>query len=92
MRALEEASGKSLERFFDQWVYRPGHPDLRVKIGWDDGLLTVELKQKQKTGDVATFAGTFGAATTGGSDDNSFAVYLAVQCSDTQWPLTTVHP
>ncbi len=56
MRALEEASGKSLERFFDQWVYRPGHPDLRVKITWEDGLLTVEAKQKQKTGDVAVFA------------------------------------
>jgi pimeloyl-ACP methyl ester carboxylesterase len=41
-----------------------------------------------KSGDVATFAGTFGAATTGGSDDNSFAVYLAVQCTDTQWPLS----
>jgi aminopeptidase N len=56
MRALEEASGKSLERFFDQWLYRPGHPELRVKIGWDDGLLTVDLKQKQKGNDVATFA------------------------------------
>jgi pimeloyl-ACP methyl ester carboxylesterase len=41
-----------------------------------------------KSGDIATFAGTFGAATTGGSDDNSFAVYLAVQCTDTQWPLS----
>jgi pimeloyl-ACP methyl ester carboxylesterase len=39
-----------------------------------------------KAGDVATFAGTFGAQTTGGSDDNSFAVYNAVQCTDTQWP------
>ena len=56
MRALEEASGKSLERFFDQWVYRPGHPDLRVKIGYEDGLLTIEVKQKQRTGDIATFA------------------------------------
>ncbi len=55
MRALEEASGKSLERFFDQWVYRPGHPELRVKIGWDDGLLSVEVKQKQKGNDVAVF-------------------------------------
>jgi aminopeptidase N len=55
MRAFEEASGKSLERFFDQWVYRPGHPELRVKIGWDDGLLTVEVKQKQKGNDVAVF-------------------------------------
>jgi pimeloyl-ACP methyl ester carboxylesterase len=41
-----------------------------------------------KSGDVATFAGTFGATTAGGSDDNSFAVYLAVQCTDTQWPLS----
>ena len=32
MRALEEVSGRSLERFFDQWVYRPGHPELKVKI------------------------------------------------------------
>ncbi len=39
-----------------------------------------------KSGDIATFAGTFGAQTTGGSDDNSFAVYNAVQCSDTAWP------
>src|SRR3569833_3111086 len=39
-----------------------------------------------KAGDVATFAHTFGAAATGGSDDNSFAVYNAVQCSDTRWP------
>jgi pimeloyl-ACP methyl ester carboxylesterase len=39
-----------------------------------------------KAGDLATFAGTFGAPTTGGSDDNTFAVYNAVQCTDTQWP------
>jgi aminopeptidase N len=56
MRALEESGGHSLERFFDQWVYRPGHPDLRVKIGYEDGLLTVEVKQKQRGNDVATFA------------------------------------
>jgi aminopeptidase N len=37
MRAFEEVSGTSLERFFDHWVYRPGHPDLRVKIAWEDG-------------------------------------------------------
>jgi pimeloyl-ACP methyl ester carboxylesterase len=39
-----------------------------------------------RSGDDATFVGTFGAQTTGGSDDNSFAVYNAVQCSDVQWP------
>jgi aminopeptidase N len=55
MRAFESVSGESLERFFDQWVYRPGHPDLKVTIGWEDGLLNVRVKQKQKGQDVATF-------------------------------------
>lgn len=45
MRALEESSGKSLERFFDQWVFRAGHPDLEVKIDHGDKLLTVSVKQ-----------------------------------------------
>ena len=56
MRALEEVSGRSLERFFDQWVYRQGHPQLKVKIGWDDGLLNVAVKQTQRTGPTAVFA------------------------------------
>jgi aminopeptidase N len=55
MRAFEAVSGRSLERFFDQWVYRRGHPELKVKIGYEDGLVTVGVKQTQKTGEVATF-------------------------------------
>ncbi len=54
-RALERVSGRSLERFFDQWLYRPGHPDLKVKIGYEDGLVVVDLKQTQKGADVAVF-------------------------------------
>jgi len=45
MRALEESSGKSLERFFEQWVYRAGHPDFEVKVDHSDKLLTVTVKQ-----------------------------------------------
>jgi aminopeptidase N len=56
MRALEEVSGRSLERFFDQWVYRPGHPELSVKVSYDDGLLSVACKQTQKTGETAIFS------------------------------------
>jgi pimeloyl-ACP methyl ester carboxylesterase len=41
-----------------------------------------------KSGDVETFAGTFGGQTTGGSDDNGNAVYLGVQCTDVQWPMS----
>lgn len=55
-RALESVSGKSLERFFDEWVYRPGHPALKLKVSWDDGQLTVSAKQTQKTGNTAVFA------------------------------------
>ncbi|MCC6897961.1 MAG: HEAT repeat domain-containing protein [Polyangiaceae bacterium] len=55
MRALESVSGRSLERFFDAWVYRPGHPVIKVKVGYDDGLLTVAAKQTQKTGETAVF-------------------------------------
>jgi aminopeptidase N len=56
VRALEETSGRSLERFFDQWVYRPGHPVLKAKVAYEDGLLSVSIKQTQKTGEVAVFA------------------------------------
>jgi aminopeptidase N len=47
MRAMEEASGKSLGRFFEQWVYKPGHPELEVTVSWDKAILTVAVKQTQ---------------------------------------------
>lgn len=49
-RVLEEVSGESLERFFDQWVRRPGLPRLKVKVGWDDaaGELRVSAEQTQR--------------------------------------------
>ncbi|MEB2310528.1 MAG: M1 family aminopeptidase [Sorangiineae bacterium] len=56
MRALEGVSGRSLERFFDQWVYRPGHPELRVQISYEHGLLSVSVKQTQASGETAVFA------------------------------------
>ncbi|MGE0326743.1 MAG: M1 family aminopeptidase, partial [Polyangiaceae bacterium] len=55
MRALESVSGKSLERFFDAWVHRPGHPTLKVKVTYSDGHLNVDLKQTQRGQDVAIF-------------------------------------
>jgi aminopeptidase N len=54
-RALEDVSGVSLDAFFDQWVYRPGHPVLKVKISWDDGQLHVSVRQTQKTGEVPVY-------------------------------------
>src|SRR6185369_8760598 len=49
-RALEEQSGRDLGWFFDQWVYRPGYPQLRVTQTWDaaasEAVVTVEQTQK----------------------------------------------
>ncbi len=50
-RAIEDASGRSLGRFFEQWVYRPGHPEIDVEITWDNGVLGVSTKQTQATSD-----------------------------------------
>jgi aminopeptidase N len=55
MRALETESGVSMEEFFDQWVYRPGHPALKVKIAYERGYLSVGVQQTQKGTDVAVF-------------------------------------
>jgi len=48
-KVFEEVSGQSLERFFDQWVKRPGLPRVEVDIKWDDatGSLSVTAEQIQ---------------------------------------------
>jgi aminopeptidase N len=50
-RALEEESGRSLARFFDQAVYKPGHPELDVNVSWERGILALATKQTQSTAD-----------------------------------------
>jgi aminopeptidase N len=51
MRAFEEVSGRSLGKFFEQAVYKPGHPECDVGVTWDKGVLTVSVKQHQATTD-----------------------------------------
>lgn len=46
-RALEDATGRNLDRFFDQWIHGAGHPALEVKLAAEGGLLTVSVKQTQ---------------------------------------------
>lgn len=48
-RCMEEVSGQSLERFFDQWVNRPGLPRLDIDLEWDDSSkqLAVTIEQTQ---------------------------------------------
>jgi aminopeptidase N len=47
--ALEEASGKDLNWFFNQWYYGAGHPSLQIDYKWDAATKTqtVYLQQTQ---------------------------------------------
>ncbi len=51
MRAMEEVSGRSLGKFFEQAVYKPGHPECDVAVAWEKKVLTVSVKQHQSTSD-----------------------------------------
>ncbi|GBC68776.1 Aminopeptidase N [archaeon HR01] len=48
-KCLEEASGRPLEMFFEQFVYSAGHPTLNISYRWSekDGLLSISVKQEQ---------------------------------------------
>ncbi|MEM9185052.1 MAG: M1 family aminopeptidase [Planctomycetota bacterium] len=50
---LEDASGNSLDRFFDQWVYHGGAPRLKVSHKWlpKEKLAHVRVEQTQKVSD-----------------------------------------
>jgi aminopeptidase N len=51
LRALEEVSGRSLGRPFEEMVMRPGHPEIEIDVSWDDGVLTCAVKQVQSATD-----------------------------------------
>jgi aminopeptidase N len=64
MRALEDVSGRSLERFFEQWVFRAGHPELEVKVEHEGEVCTVTVKQAQPShGTPSASSGTADPAT-----------------------------
>jgi aminopeptidase N len=59
-RAVEEASGRNVDRFFDQWVASPGHVELEASWEWDSegNLGTLRLAQKQGGDKVYAFTVT----------------------------------
>ncbi len=54
-KVIEELSGRSFERFFEQWVHGIGAPTLDVTYAWDEKtkLARVSVKQSQKISDEA---------------------------------------
>jgi len=59
-RVMEEVSGRSLARFFDQWLRAPGHPQLHVRFRRDaitqQGTFEIEQKQLDPGGQPTPFA------------------------------------
>ncbi len=53
IRAIEAVSGRNMLPFFDQWVYKGGHPDLKVTYSWDEPTKSalVRVEQTQDTSD-----------------------------------------
>ena len=53
-RTLEEVTGRSLERFFQQWIYSGGYPAFEVSHNWDgeNKLLKLKIKQTQRVDEL----------------------------------------
>ena len=53
IRAIEESTGRNMRGFFDQWVFRGGHPELTVAAAYDPVRknITFTIDQTQKADD-----------------------------------------
>ncbi len=53
LSVIEEVTGRSFDRFFDQWLYHARHPDLSVSYSWSekDKLAKVSVKQTHTVSD-----------------------------------------
>ncbi|MBI3949507.1 MAG: HEAT repeat domain-containing protein [Acidobacteria bacterium] len=51
--AIEEATGQNLQWFFDEWVYKMGHPEFEITLKYNDSakMLALTVKQTQKPDD-----------------------------------------
>lgn len=51
-QAMTDASGINLEWFWDQWIYKPGHPVIEYDWTWSDtDGVVVKVRQTQDTSD-----------------------------------------
>jgi aminopeptidase N len=55
--AIEEATGQNLQWFFDQWIYKMGHPEFDIASSYDASAKTLKLtvKQTQKRDEKRTW-------------------------------------
>jgi aminopeptidase N len=50
IQAIQDATGKNLRPFFDQWIYKGGHPEYKVRFWWDAKAKQVSVRVLQTHG------------------------------------------
>lgn len=45
--AIEDVSGRSFDRFFDQWIYHAHYPELEIRYSWDESARLARLNVRQ---------------------------------------------
>lgn len=47
VNAIQDATGKNVRPFFDQWVFKAGHPEYKVRFWWDARTKKIFLRVLQ---------------------------------------------
>src|ERR671933_96882 len=46
-KVFELETGKSLQQFFDQWIFKEGHPELKIEFSVNESLAKIKIEQTQ---------------------------------------------
>jgi aminopeptidase N len=47
IQAIQDATGRNMRPFFDQWIFKAGHPDYKVRYWWDARTRKANLRVLQ---------------------------------------------
>ena len=84
-KAIEEATGRNVDRFFEQWIYRAGAPRFVVSGAYDQGTrqLNLSVRQTQTVeGDVPLFRVPVEVEVTTASGRKSFPITVSKAAED----------